>query len=286
MQLELQKPQAFGVTTDPIGLVPIRTTAAQDLWRGLLQWRLWGRLGWLEIKRRYRRTMIGPFWSAISLAVFVLALGSVGSGLWNQQTSTYLPYLAAGMVVWMMISMVLTESTAMLVVGTNLFRQMKVNYSIMAYALVWRNLIVFAHNMTVFLVIALLLSPDVLFSPTLVLLLPGIVLIILNATWVALTLGILCLRFRDLQQLVTTLVQIAMFVTPIFWPAENLSGRIRLLAVDLNPLFHLIDILRSPLLGRVPMLESYLAVLSLTVAGWLFTAFFFHRFRGRIAYWS
>src|SRR5690242_16089709 len=95
------------------------TTAADDLIRGVMRYDIWGRLGWLEVKRRYRRTVIGPFWSAFSLAIFVLALGSVGAGLWNQQAGEYLPFLAAGMVVWMMISAILTEGCSLFVSGQN-----------------------------------------------------------------------------------------------------------------------------------------------------------------------
>src|SRR5688572_16170722 len=110
------------------GMLSLRTTATQDLLQGLLQWPLWGRLGWLEIKRRYRRTVIGPFWSALSLLVFVLALGSVGSGLWGKGSSDYLPFLAAGMVVWMMISAMVSESSTMFINGSNFVRQLRVNY--------------------------------------------------------------------------------------------------------------------------------------------------------------
>ena len=40
--------------------LPAVASGADDLLDGLRQWDLWGRFGWLEIKRRYRRTMIGP----------------------------------------------------------------------------------------------------------------------------------------------------------------------------------------------------------------------------------
>jgi ABC-type polysaccharide/polyol phosphate export permease len=164
-------------------------------------------------------------------------------------------------------------------------RQMRVNYSILAYALVWRNSIVFFHNLIVFVVIAILFNPAI-FSPLMLLALPGLALVMINAAWVALTLGIFCLRFRDLQQLVATLIQISMFVTPIFWPPENLKGAMRVLVIDLNPLYHFIDIIRAPLLGKMPMLESYIYVLIFTLLGWTFSAMFFSRFRGRVAYWS
>ena len=83
--------------------------AWDDLVGGLRKYHLWGRLGWLEIKRRYRRTMIGPFWTCISLLIFVIVIGSVGSGLLSKQTAEYLPFLVAGMIVWVTLQSMLLE---------------------------------------------------------------------------------------------------------------------------------------------------------------------------------
>jgi len=265
-------------------LVPVHTTAIRDLIDGLFQWRIWGRLGWLEIKRRYRRTVIGPFWSAISLGVSIFALGSVGSGLWSQQANDYLPFLAAGMVVWVMVQLMIVESCG-LFVGNNLFRQMRFNYSVMAYGLVYRNLIVFAHNLSIYLIVVAFFAPGKI-SITMLLVLPGLALTVLNCVWIAILLGMFCLRFRDLQQLIATLMQIGMFITPIFWPPESLTGIGRYAFIYFNPLYHWIDIIRAPLLGRLPAFETVVAVAATTILGWTLTITMFRRFRSRIAYWS
>lgn len=267
------------------GLRVLVTSPARDLLDGAGQWRLWGRLGWLEVKRRYTRTIIGPFWSAISLGMFVLALGSVGTGLWNKAAADYLPFLAAGMVVWVMISSIIVESCSLFVSGTSLFRQMRFNYSVLAYALVWRNFIVFAHNLLVFIVIFLVFAGTSI-SPATLLAIPGLAFLLVNSVWVSLLLGMFCLRFRDVQQLITSLIQISMFVTPIFWPAENLHGLAHFAFIDMNPLYHMIDLVRSPLLGHAPALESYVAAVIFTVLGWGLTYLMFTHFRKRIAYWS
>src|SRR3954447_3485930 len=89
----------------------LAVTPMQDLIGGLLQWRLWGRLGWLEVKRRYRRTVVGPFWTSVSLLVFVMVMSAVGSGLLSKETKEYLPFLLAGMVVWTLLSSIMQESS-------------------------------------------------------------------------------------------------------------------------------------------------------------------------------
>ncbi len=271
--------------TDALADTGKSSTAAQDIVAGLLKRELWVRIGWLEVKRRYGRTTLGPFWNTATLAIYVIAVGIVGSGLWHQNVRDYMPFLCSGMIVWALISLVIIESCSLFISGDAFIRNFSFEYSVLAYALVWRNFIVFTHNMVVYLIIALLLKPSVL-GPAALLAIPGLLLVLINGVWIALLFGMLCLRFRDVQYLMQTAVQVLTLITPIFWPPESLSGSLRLAFVEINPLFHLIDVVRSPLLGQLPEASSYLAVLAITVLGWGVTYLFFQKFRRRIAYWS
>jgi len=268
-----------------VGLRSLETTAAEDLLRGLSKRDLWGRLGWFDVKRRYKRTTIGPFWTSITLAIYTLSVGAVGAALWHQDIHEYLPFLVSGMVVWMLVSTIATESCTMFIAGQALFRNIKFDYSMLAYALVWRNLLVLLHNFVVYFLVVVVLKPSFL-SFTLLLALPGLALVILNAVWVSLFLGLVCLRFRDVPQLVTSVIQISMLVTPLFWPADTLTGLRRLVFVDLNPLYHVLDVVRAPLVGRVPDAISYGVMIAMTIGGWWLTYAMLKRFRKRIAYWS
>lgn len=276
------------MTADAIeteGLTRLTTSAGQDLVRGLWRWDLWSRLGWLEIKRRYHRTVIGPFWSAVSLGIFVAVFSAVGSALWGQKLGDYVPFLATGMVVWIMISNLVSEAGTLFVAGAGIFRQTRFDYSILVYALVWRNFIVFLHNLLVYVFAVLIFAPH-LISPVIVLAFVGLALLLANLAWLGLLLASFCLRFRDMQQLITSLIQIAMFVTPVFWPPDSLHGMHRLFFVELNPLYHMIDIVRAPLIGQVPEIQSYEVAVLVAVVGWFITYLAFSRFRRRLPYWS
>jgi ABC-type polysaccharide/polyol phosphate export permease len=260
------------------------TTGFDDLVNGLRRYSLWGRMGLMDVKRRYRRTMIGPFWNAISLGVLIAVMGSVGIGLWKQDPADYIPFLASGMMVWLMVSTMILESCSLFINSQHLFGRMRLDYSIFAYALAWRNLVAFSHNLVVYLAVAIVFAPK-LITFSIVLIVPGLFLVSLNAVWVALLLGMVCVRFRDVQQLVSTVLQISLFVTPILWSPELLSGKTRLVFVDCNPLYAFIDIVREPLLGKIPIVSSYSLALVLTLCGWAITLALFSRFRRRIAFW-
>jgi ABC-type polysaccharide/polyol phosphate export permease len=267
------------------GLRALTSTAWEDLAGGLSRSELWGRLGWLDVRRRYRRTMLGPFWTSISLAVYVISVGLLGAGLWRQNIHEYLPFLVSGMIVWMMVSTTIGESCNLLITGQSLFRCIRFEFSIFAYALVWRNFIVFLHNLVVYVLVAVPLKPD-LVGWTVLLAAPGVFLVLINGVWLALLIGMLCLRFRDVQPLVVTSLQISMLITPLFWPPESLEGSGRAVFVDFNPIYHLLEVVRAPLLGNVPTLTTYVVVILMATAGWSLTYRVFERFRSRITYWS
>ena len=137
------------------GLRTLVETASGDLLRGFRRRELWGRLGWLDVKRRYRRTTIGPFWTSITLAIYVLTVGTVGAAIWHQNIYDYLPFLVSGMIVWTLVSSIIIESCNLFITGQSLFRSIRFDYSILSYALVWRNFLVLLHNFVIyFLVVA------------------------------------------------------------------------------------------------------------------------------------
>ena len=267
------------------GLRSQAETAAGDLWHGLQRRELWGRLGWLDVRRRYKRTTIGPFWNSITLAVYVLSVGTVGAAIWHQNLYDYLPFLVSGMIVWTLVSTIIVESCNVFIAGQSLFRNIRFEYSILAYALVWRNFLILLHNFVIYFLVVLVLKPSLL-SVTALLALPGLALVLLNGVWLSLLFGIICLRFRDVPPVVSSALQIAMLITPLFWPAETLTGLKRLVFVEVNPLYHVLDVVRAPLIGQVPDAVSYSVVLAMTIVGWTLAYAIFRRFRKLIAYWS
>jgi ABC-type polysaccharide/polyol phosphate export permease len=199
------------------------------------------------------------------------------------QVHEFMPYLTAGMITWYLISAIINEACGAFVQAETLIKQMRVSYTLIASAMVWRNVIVFFHNALVFVAVAI--WGGVPINQYTLLVLPALAILALNGVWIGLLFSTICTRFRDLGQIVTSLLQIAMFATPIFWRPEQLQTRVAPIFVELNPLFRFIDIVRSPLLGQAPPLTSWAYVAIVTVVGWGFALFMFARFRRRIAYW-
>ncbi|MDE2166820.1 MAG: ABC transporter permease [Alphaproteobacteria bacterium] len=259
-----------------------RADVLRDLSLGMLNWHMWTRMGWQEIKRRYRRTFIGPFWATLSLGVFILTLGILWARLWHQDTKTYLPYLCAGMITWVLVSTIITDGCTTFTSAEGLIKQFNFRYSMLPCSIVWRNLIVFAHNAVIFVAVGIYAGVPVGWSTFLIV--PGLALICLTGVWVGILLGMICARYRDIVQIVISLLQISTFVTPIFYRPDQLTGRLSVMATY-NFLYHYVDIVRSPLLGFTPAPISYVVTGSITILGWIMTIYFYGRFRRRIPYW-
>lgn len=263
-------------------MTPQYDVAISDVVFGLRDWQMWARLGWQENKRRYRRTMIGPFWTTLSLGIFIGALGIVWAKLWGQDPKNFMPYFCAGMIVWAFVSTIISESCVVFVSAEALIKQLQFPYSLLACSVVWRNLIVFFHNIVIFVFVGLYAEIQVTWNVLWVI--PALLLICVNGIWVSVFLGMLCSRFRDVQQVITSILNVAVFVTPIIWSIEQLGPRGAEL-MKFNVLYHIINLVRSPLLGKAPELINWAVVLTVLILGWALTLFLYSRFRRRIPYW-
>lgn len=252
-----------------------------DVLAGARAWRLWTTWAWIDMIQRYRRSVIGPFWATISMAMTIGGMGIVFATLFGQRMSDFLPYLAAGMITWQLIAMTLTESCMIFLLNDRMIRQFNLPLSIYAQRHVAKHFIVFGHHLIIFVLVAALFGTHVNFWT---LMAPfGMALIFISGFSVSLLIGTLCARFRDIPPIVGNVVQLAFFVTPVMWKAELLGDKAFL--AEFNPLLHFIEVVRRPMLGEPATLLNYTVVVAVTLGVSAIMLAFFSRFRHRIAFW-
>lgn len=241
-------------------------------------------MAYADIRRRYRRTVLGPFWTTLSLAIFILSMGTLFSLLWHTPIRTFLPFFSSGYIVWTFFSTMVTDSCVSFTMVEGYIKQISMPYSFYAFLVVWRNFLVFLHQIVVYILIAIIFRVHLTASTAL--LIPGLLLFVLNCSWIAIALGLLCARFRDIQQVVTSALQISMFVTPIFWPVTQLANAKAIFAcVKLNLVYHFIAVVRSPLLGQAPTLLNWGVDIIVLIVGWGLTMYFLSRTYNKLVYW-
>jgi lipopolysaccharide transport system permease protein len=244
-------------------------------------WPLWTRLGWNDILYRYRRSTLGPFWSTVNIAITVIALGLVYSQIFNLPVRELMPYVCAGMIVWSFISSVMLDSGSLFSGSESYIKQVRLPYSLYVCRFIFSKVVLFVHDLPVYF--ALLAYFQVWPGATALFAIPGFLLLAINAAFASLAIGMASARFRDIPRIIASLVQGLFLITPIIWIPDLLGSRLYL--AEGNPFFHMLEIVRAPMLGVLPSTLTIWVMLAITMINVLATAFFFLRCRARIAYW-
>lgn len=262
---------------------PHISVATKDIKAALLRTGLAGTLGWQDIKQRYRRSKLGPFWLTISMGVMIGALGLVFGAIFNAPMQEFLPFLAVGIILWAYISTVINEGCTAFSSADGMIKQLPLPLFLHVMRVIWRNAVILAHNLIIIPILFMVFLKPIGWVGLLVI--PGLVLTTLTLSWVALLAAIVCTRYRDLSQIVASVLQIAFYVTPIIWMPSLLTGRRSLIFLDANPFYHLIEVIRAPLLGSPPTLTNWLVSVVIAVVGWFVTILVYSRYKNRISYW-
>ncbi|KXV76243.1 permease [Acetobacter malorum] len=287
----MQTTPATGYTPSPTTPEPVLTLlpekgtsylrhAWQDLLSGIKLARLGATLGWLDIKLRYRGSILGPFWLTASTAVMVAAMGVLYAYLMNMDVHKYLPFLTLSLVLWGFVGSTLQDGCTTFTSAAGLIHSARIPYSLHVLRATVRNLLTLAHNIPVVVVVFLWFRVAPSWSWTMG---AAGALWIFDSFMATLLLGILGARFRDVPPIVASTLQILFFVTPILWAPELMkTGQDWLL---LDPFFPLMEIVRTPFTGDIVNTAIWPAALAWSAGLTVFTFALFARMRARLAYW-
>lgn len=235
-----------------------------------------------DVVSRYRGSILGPFWITLSMGLMVMGIGLVYANLFGIALQKFLPLVALGIVFFGTISTIVTEGCETFVQASSMLSQTNLPMFTFLWRTVLRNLINLAHHLLI--VIAVLVVYGYWRKMSLMGGLLGLVFLVANAAWISLLAAIASARFRDIPQVVNSIMQFAIFITPVFWPADRLTGR-KHIVLTLNPFYHMLEAVRAPMMGAPiePHTYSFLAVMA--VVGWSLAFSLFAITRRRIVHY-
>lgn len=236
-----------------------------------------------DVVQRYRRSRIGAFWLTINMGVMIGAIGFVFGMLFRSPLQEFLPFLAAGMILWGFISSCINEGCTAFSASEGIILQVRMPLATHVLRVLLRNILIFFHNILIFPIV--LIGVGGAPGWQLIWIVPGFALLVLNLFWMMLVVGVVCTRYRDMAQIVQNVMQVAFYMTPIMWMPKSLPEHAPKWLIDLNPFVHLLALVRDPLLGVSPPALSWLIALILLLLGGGFAVAFFERYRHRVAYW-
>ena len=205
---------------------------------------------------------------AVQIACIAFVFGIILKVDWI----SYISYLSVGIVSWNFMSATLTDAPRLFAISASLIKQSPVPLLSFVVRSMWKNLVIFGHNLAILPIVWLIAGAKYSLSAWLVV--PGIAVVIVNLIWVSVVLGTLGALFQDIQQLISPVMTVLFYLTPVMWFPELLNdSELAHYVLGLNPFYHLLQLIRLPLLGQFPTFENWFSAISLAIIGAAFAAF-------------
>jgi ABC-type polysaccharide/polyol phosphate export permease len=212
-------------------------------------------LGGLDLKIRYRRSILGPIWISISYLVTVCFLSIVWTKVFNQNIKNFIWYFSIGLLVWNYIVNVISSSYMLFTDTAGILLNYNIDKDVIITRNIVRELYVFIHALVVLILIFFYAEPNI-HSKDIVLSFLGFVLVTVILFNLSYLISILVLRYRDLKEVFATSINLLYYVTPILWPIESLKGSEYIYLY--NPFYHIVNVIRAPLMNAGEFwLESF-----------------------------
>jgi len=262
-------PNTISTLTNRVDVSPTMRRGAShtlfaDVTYAISLWPIWLRLGIQDVRLRFRRSTLGVGWIFLNLAVMIVAIGLIYGRLLGQELNKFLPFLTVGIVTWGYLTSSIVEGGSAFIASEGYIKQ--IGLPLFVYVL--RSFIsvslVMLLSMLAYFVVAMLYG--VSFALGIFWAVPGLLLVGVVALLLIATFAYLNTRFRDATHLAATVLQVLFYVTPVIWPPEVLRDKGLPWVLDYNPFYHLLEVVRQPLLYSEPATTmNYLMVGTLIV---------------------
>jgi len=256
--------------------------ALLDVLNALDNMKLYTRRAWNEIKLKYSRSVLGPLWEVATTVAFVFGFALLGSIIFNENRTQYVAYLTAGIIYWQFFVVNLNEASNAFIANTSEINTQSVSYFGIIVNILLRNIMIMAHNLPLLIGVAYFTGN---FGWNTLLFIPGMLTLVLVFLPINLLVAMITARYRDTKYAISMIMQFLFYFTPIFWPADRITTYPERLLIELNPFYHLLEVVRAPSLGKAPDLENYLVSLGIFVTFTILSSLAFVRFRKRLVYW-
>ena len=220
----------------------------------------------LDLRLRYRRSVLGVGWSLLNPIAMTIVFTVVFSSLLGSGTWDYAPMLLTGMAIWNFMKEAATAGSRALIANEAYIRQSPLPYTLYPLRTVCGQAIHTGIALAVVVGLLMIVKQSVVPLTMVPVIVPGLVLTFLAAWAVATIAAFVNVYFQDTQHLLEVAAQIGFFLTPIMYKREVLDNQRLGWLVDLNPVVPFMEMIRTPLLaGHAPPGGLYLAACGITV---------------------
>jgi ABC-2 type transport system permease protein len=256
--------------------------ALRDIRTGWQRREGWWTLSQQAIKNSYRRTALGPIWITIQQIAFITGIGLLYSQLLKVKSADFIPLVTYGISFWGLLTSLIFGGSSVLIQHSQAIKSSTLPVSFYVFSTISQQFLNFLHSAVALVPFALILGtpPRTICVITVPL---SIIFALANGFSIGLWLGPLCARFRDVSASIPILIQLVLFLSPVFWSTSLLGDRDWI--IHYNPIAWMIETFRSPILGGSVHLDLWLRLAPFTIVNLALGIAVIGQVRDKISYW-
>lgn len=239
-------------------------------------------LAWDDVKLRFSRTVLGPFWIVISNIALIGGIAVVFGGIFQTPIKDYVIYVSIGIALWTFLSSVMTGSPDYLKAGREMLFTYDLPWSIQIMRKVFVEFIVLIIHVMVAIPVVIFAQSDASWVNLASLL--GVFVNVGFGLGLALIISSYGIRYQDLGHALSSIMLFLFLFTPVFWE-EDALGETRSDIIQYNPLFHFLEISRAPVLSNKIPWESFGITIIITIVTIAFGVLTYLKRRPQIGLW-
>lgn len=222
-----------------------------------------------DLQMKYKRSALGVAWSILTPLGLVLIIGSVYSIIFGNDPKIFIPLLFTGLNPWLFMNGSADGGTMSFISAEGYLKQTTVNAQIFPIRNTLVNFVNLLYSIIAFFTVYLFIQPD-LFSPIMLMLFPGLLIILVFSVALANISAVLNLNVRDYQPLQGLILQGLFYATPVIYETSMLKEKGFEFIYKLNPFYYMIEVVRAPMIGReLPGLGVYIIAICIAIITFL-----------------
>ncbi|MEG2439106.1 MAG: ABC transporter permease [Lachnospiraceae bacterium] len=228
-----------------------------------------------DIKIKYRRSVLGVFWTLLNPLCMMIVLSVVFSNLFKFDVENFPLYLLSGQVIFNFFSDATTSSMGAIVNSASLIKKIYVPKYLFVLSRVFSSFINLLAAFTALLLVMVATRTELHWTVLLFFIPLG--LIVLFSLGVGLILSAITVKFRDIMHLYSVFITALMYLTPVIYPMSILPPWIEQVVL-LNPITNILMMFRDVMLNNsLPSMTSFIVGTVETVAVLIVGLYIFYK---------
>ncbi len=236
----------------------------------------WSHLALADLRAKFRRSSLGLVWSILNPLLMTLLLTFIMGMIFHSPLGDYAPYVFSGLITWEFIVVSAVMGCSAFIGAEGYIKQFKHPLAIYPLRSTLVALVNFCLAFIGLLLWVAVWKPHNFGLPTFTLLLT-LPLIALTVWPLAIITAFINTRFRDFAQLLVIVLQAIWYASPVFFEPKLFKSAGISFMVDYNPVFHVLNLIRAPLLyGHYPSWTNVEYILIFAAILWSFALYKIH----------